>query len=276
MANVAQSSVRNQLLAKLPAEDFAYLVPHLRRVDLSVRTTVHGAGEPIAAVFFPERGYASMLAALDDGDSAEVGMIGSEGMIGLPLLYGTDRSLVEAMVQGGGSAFRLSADMFRRALEERPSLLPLLLRYAMAFNVQVTMTAACNGRHLVERRFARWLLMAHDRTDGNVFAMTHEFLSMMLGVRRAGVTVAAGALQKAGYVHCEKGQIQITDRAGLEAAARECHFIVRVSLSVCWACHSKTGRFIDGRRWHADSTIQDSAIQEGQSFSMPIEGATTS
>jgi CRP-like cAMP-binding protein len=227
MANVAQSSVRNQLLAKLPTEDFAYLVPHLRQVDLTFRTTVHGAGEPIAAVLFPERGYASMLAALDDGDSAEVGMIGREGMIGLPLLYGTDRSLVEAMVQGGGSAFRMPADMFQRALEERPSLLPPLLRYAMAFSVQVTMTAACNSRHLVEQRLARWLLMAHDRTDGDEFAMTHEFLSMMLGVRRAGVTVAAGALQKAGYVHYEQGRVQVTDRAGLEAAACECHFIVR-------------------------------------------------
>jgi CRP-like cAMP-binding protein len=227
LAHATQSSVRNQLLAKLPAEDFAYLVPHLRQVDLAVRTTVHGAGEPIAAVFFPERGYASILAALDDGDSAEVGMIGPEGMIGLPLLYGTDRSPVEAMVQGGGSAFRLSADVFQHALEERPSLLPPLLRYAMAFNVQVTLTAACNGRHLVEQRLARWLLMAHDRTEGDEFAMTHEFLSMMLGVRRAGVTVAAGALQKAGYVRYAKGRIQVTDRAGLEAAACECHFIVR-------------------------------------------------
>jgi CRP-like cAMP-binding protein len=227
LADAAQSSVRNQLLAKLSAEDFAYLVPHLRLIDLAVRTTVHQAGEPITAVFFPERGYASMLAALDDGDSAEVGMIGTEGMIGLPLLYGTDRSPVEAMVQGGGSAFRLSADVFQHALAERPSLLPPLLRYAMAFNVQVTLTAACNGRHLVEQRLARWLLMAHDRTEGDEFVMTHEFLSMMLGVRRAGVTVAAGALQKAGFIHYEKGRIQMADRAGLEAAACECHFIVR-------------------------------------------------
>jgi CRP-like cAMP-binding protein len=227
LAKATQSSVRNQLLAKLSAEDFAYLVPHLRLIDLPVRTTVHRAGEPIPAVFFPEHGYASMLAALDDGDSAEVGMIGFEGMIGLPLLYGTDRSPVEAMVQGGGSAFRLSADVFQHALQERPSLLPPLLRYAMAFTVQVTLTAACNGRHLVEQRLARWLLMAHDRTEGDEFPMTHEFLSLMLGVRRAGVTVAAGALQRAGYVHYERGRIQVTDRAGLEAAACECHFIVR-------------------------------------------------
>jgi CRP-like cAMP-binding protein len=227
MPDIAQSSVRNQLLQKLSAEDFAYLAPELRQVDLPLRTTVHGAGEAITAVLFPERGYASMLAALDDGESAEVGMIGFEGMIGLPLIFGTDRSLVEAMVQAELTAFRLPADSIRRAFEERPSVRAPLLRNAMAFNLQVTMTAACNSRHLVEQRLARWLLMADDRTDGNEFAMTHEFLSMMLGVRRAGVTVAAGALQKAGYIRYEQGRIRIVDRAGLGAAACECHFVVR-------------------------------------------------
>ena len=199
MAGVTQSSVRNHLLARLSADDFAYLAPHLRQVDLVARSTIHGAGQAITEVFFPERGYASMLAALDEGDTAEVGMIGAEGMIGLPLVFGTDRSLVEAMVQGVGTAMRLATDIFHRALEERPVFRALLLRYAMAFNVQVTMTAACNSRHLVEQRLARWLLMAHDRSTGDEFVMTHEFLSTMLGVRRAGITVAAGALQRAGF-----------------------------------------------------------------------------
>ena len=148
-------------------------------------------------------------------------------MIGLPLVFGTDRSLVEAMVQGSGTAIRLAADIFQRALEERPAFRAVLLRYAMAFNVQVTMTAACNGRHLVEQRLARWLLMAHDRTVGDEFVMTHEFLSVMLGVRRAGVTVAAGALQRGGFIHYDKGRMRIVDRAGLEAAACACHAIVR-------------------------------------------------
>jgi CRP-like cAMP-binding protein len=227
MADITQSSVRNQLLAKLSPEDFFYLAPHLRRTNLALRSTVHGAGEPITAVFFPERGYASMLAALGDGETAEVGMIGHEGMIGLPLIFGTDRSLVEAMVQGEGTAIRVAANTFQNALEERPTLRAALLRYAMAFNVQVTMTAACNSRHMVEQRLARWLLMAHDRTEGDEFTMTHEFLSTMLGVRRAGVTVAAGALQKAGYIQYDQGHIRVTDRIGLEAAACECHLIVR-------------------------------------------------
>ena len=227
MADITQSSVRNLLLAKLSPEDFAHFAPQLRRVDLTMRAIVNGAGEAITAVLFPEHGYVSMLATLDDGDLAEVGMVGTEGMIGLPLLFGTDRSLVEAVVQAGGSALRLPADVFRHAFDERPSFRAPVLRYAMAFNIQVTMTAACNSRHLVEQRLARWLLMAHDRTDGNEFAMTHEFLSMMLGVRRAGVTVAAGALQKAGYIRYEQGHIRVMDLAGLESAACECHFVVR-------------------------------------------------
>jgi CRP-like cAMP-binding protein len=222
-----QSSVHNRLLADLTAEDFAVLAPHLTRVEMVFRATLHDAGEPITMAYFPEQGYASMLATLDDGEAAEVGMIGPEGIIGLPLLFGTDRSSVEAMVQSGGSALRVPAEIYQRAVEERPALRALMLRYAMTFNVQVTMTAACNGRHRVEQRLARWLLMASDRTEGDEFAMTHEFLSMMLAVRRAGVTVAAGSLQKSGFIRYEQGRIRITDRRGLEAAACECHSIVR-------------------------------------------------
>ena len=227
MPVIEQSSIRNRLLAALSAEDFGLLAPHLTRVDMQFRATLHYAGEPIAAVYFPEHGYASMLATLGDGEAAEVGMIGPEGIIGLPLLFGTDRSSVEAFVQSSGSASRLPAEIFQRAVEERPALRALLLHYAMAFNMQVTMTAACNGRHRVEQRLARWLLMASDRTEGDEFAMTHEFLSMMLAVRRAGVTVAAGSLQKSGFIRYDQGRIRITDRRGLEAAACECHAIVR-------------------------------------------------
>jgi CRP-like cAMP-binding protein len=227
MPEIEQPLLRNQLLAKLSPEDFAWLAPHLRRADMPFRVTLQPAGEPIASAIFPEHGYASMLATLEDGDAAEVGMIGFEGMIGLPLVFGTDRSSVEAMVQSAGSAVHLPAEVLQQSCEERPALRALMLRYAMAFNVQVMMTAACNGRHLVEQRLARWLLMAHDRTEGDEFAMTHEFLSTMLAVRRAGITVAAGVLQRAGYIRYEQGRIRVIDRRGLETAACECHGIVR-------------------------------------------------
>lgn len=227
MALIEQSTAGNYLITSLPEQDFDALQPHLQRVRLSLRATLHKSGEQIAVVFFPEEGYVSMLAGLEDGDSSEVGLIGYEGMVGVPVILGTDRSPVEAFVQGEGSALRLDAAVLRQAMDENRSLRALLLRYAMAFSMQVTMTAACNSRHLIEQRLARWLLMAHDRSVGDEFPMTHEFMSLMLGVRRAGVTVAAGVLQRAGYIHYEQGRIRISDRPGLESAACECHGIVK-------------------------------------------------
>jgi CRP-like cAMP-binding protein len=218
---------RNRLLAALPPEDLAWLRPRLERVELPVRHTLYAAHEPITSVHFPETGWVSMLATLESGDAAEVGLIGREGMVGLPLLFGTDRAPFEAMTQAGSTVLRLEAAAFREELEARPAVRMLLLRYAMAFNVQVSQTAACNGRHHVEDRLARWLLMAHDRAEGDRFPMTHEFLSMMLGVRRAGITVAAGVLQKAGLIHYTAGRMEITDRPGLEAASCECYDGVR-------------------------------------------------
>jgi CRP-like cAMP-binding protein len=196
-------------------------------VEFPQRLVLHMPDEPITAVHFPETGWVSMLATLDNGDAAEVGLVGREGMVGLPLLLGTDRSPFEAMVQAGGNALRLSAEAFGQALDHSAALRTMLLRYTLAFNVQVAQTAACNGRHQIEQRLARWMLMAHDRSEGDGFPMTHEFLSMMLGVRRAGVTVAAGVLQRAGLIRYERGRMTVTDRDGLEAGACDCYDQVR-------------------------------------------------
>jgi CRP-like cAMP-binding protein len=224
---VEQSSIRNELMASLPPDILNSLLPYFRRIELPFRATLHTPNEPITAVLFPEFGYASMLATLEDGDVAEVGMIGREGMVGVSVVLEADSSPLEAVVQAEGIALRLDADVFQQALTEKPPLRKLMLRYAMAFHMQVTMTAACNGRHLLEQRLARWLLEAHDRIDGDELPMTHEFLATMLGVRRAGITVAAGALQKAGFIRYEQGKIRIIDRPGLEAAACECRTVVK-------------------------------------------------
>jgi CRP-like cAMP-binding protein len=218
---------RNRLLAALPLDDLARLWPRLEAVELPFRKVLHAPGEPIEAVFFPETGYASMLACMEDGDAAEVGMVGREGMIGLPVLLGADHDDIEGMVQSPGTALRMDAQAFREELERLPASRTLLLRYALVHHGQVARTAACNGRHHVDQRLARWLLMAHDRVEGDEFPMTHEFLSMMLGVRRAGITVAAGQFQKAGFIHYERGCIDVTDRPGLESVACECYGIVR-------------------------------------------------
>jgi len=218
---------RNRLLAALPPDDLARLWPQFKAVELPFRQVLHASGEPIKAVYFPETGYVSMLAYLDSGDAAEVGLVGHEGMIGLPVLLGADHDDIEAMVQSPGTALQMDSQAFREVLERIPVFRTLLLRYVLVHHGQVARTAACNGRHQIDQRLARWLLMAHDRAEGDEFPMTHELLSVMLGVRRAGVTVAAGQLQKAGFIRYERGNIEVTDRPGLESAACECYGMVR-------------------------------------------------
>jgi CRP-like cAMP-binding protein len=197
-ADATSTTPRNRLLAALPPDDLARLRRWLHPVELPHQRVLHVAREPIEAVYFPETGYVSALAYMEDGDAAEVGMVGREGFIGLPLLLGAECDDIEAMVQSPGTALRMAAAEFREELERIPAFRTLLLRYALVHHGQVARTAACNGRHHTDQRLARWLLMAHDRARTDEFPMTHEFLAMMLGVRRAGVTVAAGQLQKAG------------------------------------------------------------------------------
>ncbi|GGC71716.1 cyclic nucleotide-binding protein [Siccirubricoccus deserti] len=223
----AAPTPRNHLLAALPPEDLALLWPQLSPVELPFRQTLHMPEEPIRAVYFPETGYTSRLSPMEDGDFAEVGLVGPEGMTGLAPLLGADTDSFEMLVQVPGTAFRMDAGAFREALDRIPSFRPLLNRYALAHFEQVARTGACNGRHHTDQRLARWLLMAHDRVEREPFPMTHEFLSMMLGVRRAGITVAAGTLQKAGLIRYERGRMEITDRPGLEAASCECYGTAR-------------------------------------------------
>jgi CRP-like cAMP-binding protein len=218
---------RNGLLAALPPEDLARLRPGLHAVELPFDQTIHPAGGALDAVLFPESGMVSLIATLDDGEQVEVGIAGREGLIGLPLVYGDSRSLVEARVQVEGTALRMDAAALRDGMAESAALRALLHRYALAFQAQVTMTAACNARHAIEQRLARWLLIAHDRAGADEFPMTHEFLSLMLGVRRPGVTIAAGMLQKAGLIHYARGRMAVADRPGLEAASCECYHTVR-------------------------------------------------
>jgi CRP-like cAMP-binding protein len=218
---------RNRLLTTLPPASLARLWPLLTPVELELHEILQRPEQPVGTVYFPETGWLSMLAMLEDGDSAEVGLIGREGVIGLPVILGDDCDDLEAMVQCPGSALSLQADALRAAMADDPDLRTLLLRYALVHHGQVARTAACNGRHQIDQRLARWLLTAHDRAEGDDYPMTHEFLAMMLGVRRAGITVAAGALQKAGLIRYRSGRMIITDRPGLEASACECYGIVR-------------------------------------------------
>lgn len=221
------STVRNSLLAALPSAVLAQLLPRMQPVALSLREVLHVPEAPVEAVHFVETGWVSMIARLEDGLSAEVGLVGREGMVGLPLVFGVEAASVEALVQGPGTALRMEAGTFRRALDEHLSLRALLFRYGEFMRAQVTQTAACNGNHGLEQRLARWMLMSHDRADSNHFTMTHEFLATMLCVHRPSITVAARLLQRAGLIRYANGAITVVDRSGLEAAACECHGVVK-------------------------------------------------
>ena len=220
------SAVRNHLLAALPSGVLAELLPRMQPVDIKLHESLHMPEAPIEAVHFLEAGWVSMVTHLEDGMSAEVGLAGREGMVGLPLVFGVETSGVEALVQGPGTALRMEAGAFRHALDEHPSLRALLFRYGEFMRAQVTQTAACNGNHGLEQRLARWLLMSHDRASGDQFLMTHEFMAAMLCVHRPSVTVTARLLQRAGLIRYGSGAITVVDRPGLEAAACECHGVV--------------------------------------------------
>lgn len=227
MSQPRQSAVRNRLLAALAPDDFAALAPDLQPVELDFRQVLHRPDRPIEAAYFVESGMVSMLAPLEEGQTVEVGLIGSEGLVGLPVVLGADSATTEALVQMRGDALRVPAAGLRDAFGRSVALRAVLLRYAQAHHGQVVQTAACNGQHAVDERFARWMLMAHDRAGGDEFPMTQEFAAMMLGVRRAGISLAAGVLQKAGAIRYGYGRVTVLDRAGLEAAACECYGAVR-------------------------------------------------
>ncbi len=217
---------RNRLLAALPAEDFAALAPELERVSLDLRRVVIEVDEPITHVYFPESCVISVLGLTSDGGAVETATIGNEGMSGLPLFLGTDRTAAQAFCQVPGDALRLDADAFRRAATQS-SLRLLLGRYTQALFTLVGQASACNRLHPARERCARWLLQTHDRVGRDEFGLTQQFLSQMLGVRRATVTEAAGALQAEGLIDYAYGKIVVRDRAGLERAACECYEIVR-------------------------------------------------
>ena len=191
---------RNHLLATLPGDMRAALMPKLSHVVLPLRQELYRPDDEIEAVYFVESGVISLVAILEDGMQGEVGLIGREGMLGTSILSGVDTSYVEAVVQMSGSAWRMAAAPFRRELDTNPALRLQLLRYNEALQAQVMQTAACNGRHELEPRLARWLLMAADRYDGNELPLTQEFMAVMLGVHRPSITITAGILQRAGLI----------------------------------------------------------------------------
>jgi CRP-like cAMP-binding protein len=212
---VPPSSSQNLLLSRLSQADRALLDPHLKEVELPLRKVLERPGKRIKAVYFPESGFVSVVA--NNGKRPiEVGIIGREGMTGLPVVLGGDRNSHELYIQLAGRGQCVAADHLRAAIKKSVTLLPTLLRYVHAYLEQTSRTAVANGRSTVEERLARWLLMAADRADGPDLPLTHEFLSMMLGVQRPGVTVAMQDLERRGVLGRRRGMVTILDREALE------------------------------------------------------------
>jgi CRP-like cAMP-binding protein len=213
----------NSLLAALPRKAYRALLPGLAPVTLVFGDVLYEPGAQIPDVYFPDKSIVSLLTIVDGHAALEVGLVGREGMVGIPLALGVAVSPVRALVQGAGGALQMSAGRFRKAFGDSPALQGALHRYAHALMAQITQTAACNRFHRVDARLARWLLMTRDRACSGEFHLTHEFLAHMLGVRRVGVTEAASALQKRGLIDYSRGNIRILDHAGLEAASCSCY-----------------------------------------------------
>ena len=216
MATVSQSIIRNQVLSRLSATDFGLLASHLEAVALPIPRQLERRNKAIEHVYFPDSGFASVVANGQEERSIEVGLIGREGMTGVAVVLGTDRSPHETFMQLAGDGWRLPADRLRRAQEMSATLSRQLLRYAHLFLVQTSQTALSNGRSKIDERLARWLLMAHDRADSDQLKLTHDFLATMLGVRRPGVTVALNLLERQGLIRVKRGVISLVDRKGLE------------------------------------------------------------
>jgi CRP-like cAMP-binding protein len=206
----------NRILSRLSREDFALVEPHLEAIDLPARKPLEKRKKRIEQVYFIESGFASVVANGTSKQSIEVGIIGREGMTGLAVVLGHDRAQHETFIQLPGKGLRMSANQLREANDRSVSLHRAMLRYANAFLMQTTTTALANGRSMTEERLARWLLMAHDRVDGDELPLTHEFLGMMLGSPRPGVTLAVQALEKAGLITTRRSHVTIVDRKALE------------------------------------------------------------
>jgi CRP-like cAMP-binding protein len=218
---------QNHLLAALPPAEYERLFPQLELVDLPLGKIIYESGHTLDKVYFPSTSIISLLNVLESGASAEIAVVGKEGIVGIALFMGGVSMPSRALVQSAGQAYRLNGHVFMQEFNRSPAFQHLLMRYTMALISQMSQTAVCNRHHTVDQQLCRWLLLSLDRLESNELLMTQELIADMLGVRREGVTEAAGNLQKAGLINYSRGRITVLDRPGLEKRVCECYEVVR-------------------------------------------------
>lgn len=224
------NGLHNRILLDLRGKECDAVLSKLTLVDLTLHDLLQEVGQPIRYCYFPNTAMASILNVMDDGKSVEVGLAGREGFVGLPVVAGFRSSGSRVVCQAAGSAFRIDADDMRKTIRTCPQLTASLLRYSQEATMEVTQIAACNRLHSVEERLARWLLMSQDRIHSERLPLTQEFLSQMLGTRRASVSVAAAILQRAGLIQYNRGHVSVLNRAELENASCECYKVIQRQL----------------------------------------------
>ena len=227
MAESALVPAGNQLLAQLPPEEMGRLLPHLKQVSFALGEVVYESGGRQSYIYFPTTAIISLLYLMEDGSSAEMGVAGNDGLVGIALFMGGDTVPNRAVVQSAGGAVRMRAKVLREEFARGGTFQRLLLRYTQALMTQMSQTAVCNRLHTIEQQLCRWLLLSHDRLDSDELVMTQELIANMLGVRREGVTHAAGRLQATGLISYVRGRIRILDRRGIERAVCECYKVVK-------------------------------------------------
>ena len=218
---------QNHLLAVLPEPESERLFPPMELVPLPLGKALYESGDHLNHVYFPTTAIVSLLYELENGASAEIAVVGNEGIVGIALFMGGDTMPNRAVVQSAGHAYRLKGQLLKQEFNRGGALQHLLLRYTLAMLTQMAQTAVCNRHHTVDQQLCRWLLLSLDRLPTNELSMTQELIANMLGVRREGVTEAAGKLQSAGLIHYDRGRITVLDRPGLEARVCECYEVVR-------------------------------------------------
>jgi CRP-like cAMP-binding protein len=226
MTNTAESR-KNHLLAALPAAEWQRWLPQLERVEMPLGQVLYESGATLSHVYFPLTAIVSLLYVMENGASAEIAVVGNEGIVGISLFMGGESTSSRAVVQSAGHGFRLNAQTMKDEFNRAGPVLHLLLRYTQALITQMAQTAVCNRHHSLDQQLCRWLLLSLDRLQGNDLVMTQELIANMLGVRREGVTEAALSLQKVGLIRYARGRISVLDRAGLEQRTCECYEVVR-------------------------------------------------
>jgi len=223
----SMQSKHNQLLAALPVSEFSRFVPYLEMIDMPLGMVLYESGMQMEYVYFPCTSIVTLLSMMENGASAEIAVVGNEGVVGISLFMGGGSTSSRAVVQSAGIGYRLKADLLMEEFSRGGSAHHLLLRYVQALITQMAQTAACNRHHSLDQQLCRWLLLSLDRLHGNELVMTQELIANMLGVRREGVTEAAGHLQKDGLISYRRGRIKVLNRDGLEKRSCECYAVVK-------------------------------------------------